>query len=131
MQIGMNLSVTEEGKKVAIGHFKKARAIYNLVGMIHEAKQMDTHISMQFTNMQAANNGGTSFIVTHSALEAARNSCERKLSEKGMNSEFTIVSGTLYVGRVIQAERLITELVTVSRRVLGPDHNITLMQLNC
>lgn len=71
---------------------------------------MDTHIFMQITNMQAANNGGTSFIVTPSALKAARNSYERKLSEKGMNSEFTIVSGTVHtrslnnVGRVIKAE---------------------------
>jgi hypothetical protein len=48
--------------------------------------------------------------VTPSALKAARNSYERKLSEKGMNSEFTIVSGTVHtrslnnVGRVIKAE---------------------------
>jgi hypothetical protein len=75
MQIGMNLSVTGEGKKVAIGHFKKANAIYNLVGMIHEAKQMDTHISMQITNMQAANNGGISFIVTPFCLGG----CEKYL----------------------------------------------------
>ena len=38
--IATRLDLTEEGTKVAIGHFKKARAIYNLVGEKEDVQQI-------------------------------------------------------------------------------------------
>jgi hypothetical protein len=49
-----------------------------------------------------------------------------------MNSDTTITSGLFYAkllhdeGCHIEAERIVTKLTTVSRRVLGPDHKTTI-----
>jgi hypothetical protein len=122
----------EEGFKILIMHWKKARAIYNLVGMKDNAHQMDTKISLCTANKQAGNEGNISTAEKNSLLEFARDIYERCcLGTQGMNSETTISTGLNYaemlwgVNRQIEAGRLGTKLATVSRRVLGPDHNVT------
>ena len=59
-----------------------------------------------------------------------------------MNAEATIHAGLNYVGALLnasralnasclfEAERRVVELVTISRRVLGPDHRITIQAVD-
>jgi hypothetical protein len=123
----------EEDFSAMITNFKKARAIYNLVGMNDDAQQMDTFISLctDSPNKQAANDGDASSSTRiHSTLEAVRNIYQRNLHTNGMDSACTIRSGVLYASvlrRVnrIEAERIITKLSTISCRVHGPDHKVT------
>jgi hypothetical protein len=85
------LDSSQEDKMIAIMHLKKARAIYNLVGMKHNAQQIDTLISM-YTAKQAANEEDT--VTFHS--EAMKNRYELNLHTKGMDSADTIRSGLTY-----------------------------------
>jgi hypothetical protein len=126
---------SEEGFKAMMQHFKKARAIYNLVDMKGDVSRMDTLISL-FTDSptkQAANDGdASSSTITNSTLEAMRNEYECNLNIRGMDSEVTIQAGLVYAkllwdaNRCIEAERIITKLSTISRRVHGPDHKVTI-----
>ena len=45
---------SEEGFKIMITHYKKARAIYNLVGMKDKANHLDTVISVLTAEKQGA-----------------------------------------------------------------------------
>ena len=125
---------SDEGLKFMMQHLKKARAIYNLVGMKDEVQQMDTFISLctDSPNEQAANDGTSSSTVNFSDLEALRNIYECNMHRHGMDSQVTIQLGLLYAKRLryedhcIEAERIITKLSTISRRVHGPDHKVTI-----
>ena len=121
------LDSSQEDKMIAIMHLKKARAIYNLVGMKHNAQQIDMIISVLTAEKQAANEEDT---VTTFPLEAMKKMYELNLHTKGMDSEDTIRSGLTYATVLqsvscIEAERLVTQLATISRRVHGPDHKTT------
>jgi hypothetical protein len=124
---------SEEGFKIMITYFKKARAIYNLVGMKFDVSRMDTIISMYTTNEQAVNNNDAPLAtITNSELEAMKKMYEHHIISKGIDSEVTIRSGLVYAKGLryefhcIEAERLVTKLATMSRRVHGPDHKITI-----
>jgi hypothetical protein len=128
-----------EAYKKVITHFKKARAIYNLVGMPDEAKQMDMKISLATNLIRIVNNPelidsdpSITTVATSANVQTVRNAYKDSLKTNGINSENTIHMGTLYVDMLfkqkckIEAERLVTELAIVSRRLLGPEHNITI-----
>ena len=124
---------SEEGFKAMITHYKKARAVYNLVGMKDSAQRMDTLISFVTAKKQAANDGeALSSTLTNSDLGFLRNNYKRVINTNGMDSEVTIRSGLLYAKGLrganlcIKAERLATKLAMISRQVHGPDHNITI-----
>jgi hypothetical protein len=122
-QLG-GIARSEEDFNAMITHYKKARAIYNLVDMKDDAQRIDTLISLctDSLNKQAANDGS----------EFVRNMYERDIHTHGMDSEVTIQAGLLYAKGLrnefhcIEAERLVTKLATISRRVHGPDHKITI-----
>ena len=102
---------SEEGFKIAITHYKKVRAIYNLVGMKDSAQQMDTIISMQTANKQAVNNeDAPSATITNSGLEAMKKMYESNIISEGMDSVIAIQSGIMYtralgnMGHCIEAE---------------------------
>jgi len=123
----------EESSQLAIKHFKKARAIYNLFDMKDEARKMDFVIQKRIDDKQAVSNGDTpSSTRTYSDtdLEFARNQYESNLNEHGIESIDTIKRGVIYaamltsVNHCIEAEHLITKLTTISRRVHGPEHSI-------
>jgi len=122
------LDSSEEGFKIMITHYKKARDIYNLVHMKDSAQRMDTVISVLTAEKQGANDEDA---ITNSALQAMKKMYELTLHTKGMDSEDTIRSGLFYAKRLrdanhcIEAERLVTQLATISRRVHGPDHKTT------
>jgi hypothetical protein len=123
---------SEEGFKAMMQHFKKARAIYNLVDMKDDVSRMDILISFVTAKKQAANDGdASSSTEMNSALAVMRNMYECNIHMHGMNSQVTIGSGLHYASvlqRVnrIEAERIITKLSTISRRVHGPDHKVTI-----
>ena len=116
-QLGTMLrNVTDkEGFNVKIMHWKKARAIFNLVGMTDTANEMDTIISWCTSKTQAANDGEASYTGTKSAVEFMRNEYDRNLNKFGMSSEATISIGLNYaemlwkVDRCIEAERLFSD----------------------
>jgi len=124
---------SKEGFKIAITHFKKARAIYNLVGLTDEAKQMENRIVVA-TELQASNDPRiiASSTVTISMLQNLKNKYEQNLNIEGMNSEDTLRPGMHYASMLwaihhfIEAERLATKLVPIIRRVHGPDHKSTI-----
>ena len=120
---------SEEGSKIMLQHIKKARAIYNLVGMKEDAQEMDTIISIKAANKQAANDGDAS---SSTSLEVMRNRYNDEVQTHGMDSEYTLQAGLLYALRLrvdnhhIDAEKLVTKLFTISRRVHGQDHKTTI-----
>jgi hypothetical protein len=122
---------SEEGFNAMMQHLKKARAIYNLVDMKGDVLQVDTLISIKAAIKQAANDGMSSSTII-CTLQEARNAYKRSISDVGMNSEVTIKLGLHYgnvlhiVKHCIEAERLVTKLYTISRRVHGPDHRTTI-----
>jgi hypothetical protein len=128
MQIGINLDLTnEEDKTVAIGHLKKARAIYNLFDMKLDAKQIEDILSI-LAEKQATNDRDA--VSLH--FEFCRNQYERHLKTFGMNSDQTLRIGLQYIValrdnyKCIEAERLAIKLATISRQVHGPEHKLTI-----
>ena len=133
-QLGVLLlmcDTSEEGFKIMITHYKKARAIYNLVGMKDKANHLDTVISVLTAEEQGANDADA-LSSTEKISGIIRNLYELHLNTKGMDSEDTIRSGLSYAKQLrsdirrIEAERLVAKLATISRRVLGPYHRITI-----
>jgi hypothetical protein len=122
-QLGGTEDSSEEDFNAMIAHYKKARAIYNLVDMKDDVSRMD--------NRQATNDGTSSYTVNFSDLEVMRNMYERDILTHGMDSQVTMRSGLLYAkglrvdNHCIEAEKLVTKLFTISRRVHGPEHNVT------
>ena len=111
--IATTLDLTEEGTKVAIGHFKKARAIYNLVREEDDVQQINTMISAYIAEKQRTNNRDTSTSTRPNLmLQSMKNKYKRNLKTKGMNSDSTIFVGLQYAealwqrNRRIEAERL-------------------------
>jgi hypothetical protein len=108
---------------------KKARAIYNLFGMRDDVLQVDAIISINASIKQF---GEAPCTVTNSFLQETRNMYESNIHTKGMDSVSTIQAGLAYanvlqiVKHCIDAERLVTKLYTISRRVHGPDHRMTI-----
>jgi len=119
------------GIQDAMVHFKKARAIFNLVGIKDEAKQMECKISLCTGAIEAAKKKETLSTRLSVSLPELRNKYEHNLNTIGMNSEGAIRSGLNYAGMLrlsfhfIEAQRLLTKLATNSRRVLGTEHKTT------
>jgi hypothetical protein len=122
---------SEKGFNIMITHYKKARAIYNLIGLKDRSNHLDTMISM-FTEIHAANDLDALSTATNSGVGVAKNRYERLLNSGGMNSERTMRSGLNYarilrrVKHHIDAERLAIKVATASRQVHGPHHNFTI-----
>ena len=127
---------SEEGFKIMITYFKKARAIYNLVGIKDNVEDMDTIISVCTANKQADyeidGDDACSATISNYELEAMRNNYKRDKNTNGMDSIITIRSGLLYAkglryeDHCIEAERLVTKLSTISRCVHGQGHKVTI-----
>jgi hypothetical protein len=113
-----------------ITHYKRARAIYNLVGQTEAAKHMDTLISASIASKQATKSGDASSISV--ALQVMKNVYKKQLDTNGMSSENTIRAGLMYakclgdVNCCIEAEQILTKLATVSCRVYGSHHKMTI-----
>jgi hypothetical protein len=124
---------SEESFKIMVTHYKKASAICNLVGMKDRSNHLDAVISVLTAEKQGANDtDALSSTEKKSVLGIIKNSYELNLHTKGMDSEDTIRSGLFYAKQLrvanhcIEAERLATKLATISRRVHGPEHNVTI-----
>jgi hypothetical protein len=124
----------EESFQLVIKHLKRARAIYNLLDMKDKARQMDFIIPSLIDDKQAATSDGDTPSSTRTYsdtdLEFARNEYESNLNTHGIESNASIKRGVMYaamltiVKRRIEAQRLITKLAIISRRVHGPEHSI-------
>jgi len=107
------------------------------------AKEVDAFISMytHTPNKQAANDGYASSsrvtssimspALTNSLLHISSELYKRFQHTHGMDSADTIKAGLNYAKVLqsvscIEAERLVTKLAAISRRVHGPDHKITI-----
>ena len=120
---------SEESKKLANTHFKKASIIWKLVGMKENATTLDNTISKYTVNGQTI----SAEAAASSILQDSRNIYERNLNTSGMESELTIQSGFSYLRslvfglHVIEGERLATKLATICRQIHGPHHKTTIM----
>jgi hypothetical protein len=88
-QLGeLTLINTVDDCKISIKHCKKARAIYNLVGMTDQATVMETKIKIA---MLALNDMNLSSTVTRSSmLQTSKDDYEKTLNDNGIESIFTI-----------------------------------------
>ena len=120
----------KESMMITITHFKKARAIYNLVGEKEDVQRVEGKID-GVTAMMQSNDQNLSTKAASTVLPAACSIYENNLNRKGMDSEDTIRTGLCYARQLwdakhcIEAERLVTKLATISRRVNGPEHKVT------
>jgi hypothetical protein len=139
IQFGVTLmgDKTEESHRLAITHFKKASAIFRLVGMKDDATAMDNKISRYPAFFKPAEEGTSSILqyskaTSSSILQDSRNNYEQKLKTWGMESEHTIQRGLHYVRALggsrhfIEGERLATKLATICRQIHGPHHKTTI-----
>ena len=116
------LDQTEEGAKTQIGYYSKARAIYDAFGKEAESKLMTKSI-----HRIRAESGGDE----GRNLKVLKNIYQSRLECAGQNAEDTILTGFNYAICLIQAyhtieaERLLTKLVAISRQVYGEDHRCT------
>jgi hypothetical protein len=122
---------SEESRNITITQFRKARAIYNLCGMTEQAEQVTADI-LQIEMIPKDEENPATILEVTSGLKRIKNDYEQELSTTGMDTEVTIQSGLLYARALwsqdcyIKATRLVTKLVPVSRRVLGPEHRSTI-----
>ena len=120
----------KESMMITITHFKKARAIYNLVGEKEYVQRVEGKIDGVTAKMQS-NDQNLSTKAASAVLPAACSIYENNLNRKGVDSEETIRTGLCYskqlweANHCIEAERLTAKLTTISRRVLGPEHKVT------
>jgi hypothetical protein len=128
---------SKEGFKVMITNFKKARAIYNLVGMNDDFQQIDAMILMltsegTLSTVTSSTNQQSASVAKSSMLQTSKNDYEQSLNMQGINSDTTIHKGLHYAAvlwdanHFIEAERIVAKLATVSRQVHGPHHNTTI-----
>jgi hypothetical protein len=128
---------SEEGFKVMITNFKKARAIYNLVGMNDDFQQIDALILMltsegTLSTVTSSTNQQSASVAKSSMLQILKNDYEQSLNMQGINSDTTIHTGLHYAQQLrvanhfIEAERIAERLATASRQVHGPHHNTTI-----
>ena len=115
---------SEESKKIAITHLKKASTIQRLLGMTDMTTAYDTICKYTAISAEAA---------ASSIFQDSRNIYERNLNRCGMESELTIQTGFSYVKvlliawHCIEAERLATKIATIVHQVHGPHHTTTIM----
>lgn len=134
--LGMNNVSTDsagEDFKAMIMHFKKALAIYNLVGKTIEAKRVEGKIAL--ANGSQSTGSVSSLAAANVVLQNTRSEYECKRNRFDESSEHTIQSGLVYAknlyyaNHLIEAERLATKLSTVSRQVHGSNHKTTIKLL--
>jgi hypothetical protein len=88
---------SEEIMKTMIIHYKKARALSNLVGMTDEAKDLDTLISLHTAEKLTKNDQNiNSSLATRSVMQSIRNNYENNIIQFGMDSTDTIEAGLIY-----------------------------------
>ena len=121
----LNFDVSEE----YIACYKKARKIYDSLGIKNEAKACQN--SIDACRIMLANDGDEAK-ANDSIAEIGRENYEHQSKMSGLMSEHAMRYGLDYARalfnahRCIKAERLAVKLATDSRRVHGPDHNCTL-----
>lgn len=124
----------EEAVLVATKHYKKARAIYNLLDMKDAAMIVEVLISgINAWVLDDATLSATLSSVTRPMLQTLGNAYELNHNDEGSDSELNIKMGLNYAGalwtmvdRCIEAERIASKLAAVSRRVHGSEHIVTI-----
>ena len=122
-RITKSLDMTKKESQIALGHMKKVRAIYNLVGMKDDANQMDSLISV-YTNLNQDDPNINSSLATSPMMQKLKYLYEESLNINGLNSVITLQSGLHYaillwnMNHCIEAERRVANVPAISRRFL-------------
>ena len=135
LKLGMvtSLDLTETRYKMSMTCYKKAHAIYNLLGLKDDSDLVEKNMAVvksAYALESAAGIDGRSTAPV--LLDAARDIYKRKISSDGLTSVQAMQSGVTYAERLkhahrgIESERLVMKLADGSLRVHGPDHNITI-----
>ena len=122
----LNSDSAEEG----IAFYKKARKVYGILGINHEANACQN--SIDAFRIIPDTGGSIETKAADTLVEITRKNYERLIELYGLTSEHALRYGVAYVGalrraqRTIEAERLVIKLAADSRRVHGSEHSCTL-----
>jgi len=113
------LSNSEESTNFKISCYEKAREIYQSVGIEHLSKNTTDEIARARAELEGNYEGD---------LIGTKNLYYKSLEVWGENSTESIMMGISYAASLrlancsIKAERLVTKLIAISRRVYGDEH---------
>ena len=116
---------TKAGARTAVGHFEKIRDNYDEVGDTKCVALAESNLIMAKATYEGVSAKGNKEKVLENQ-QKVYNLCVDRLGlegsiEIGVNLAVTLKGAY----RGIEAERLLTKLVAISKRVHGPDHNTT------
>ncbi len=120
-------SQSEERTNTEIGHYKKARDLFNSVGDTEQANLMTNCME----RASAILNGNK-----ESQFEKTKQIYDDSVTRYGEKSEQAILTGVAYAfclgreKRSIEAERLATKLAATSRQVFGEEYKCTKQAVN-
>ena len=114
----------------AIAFYKKARKVYGILGIKHEANAFQN--SIDAIRIIPDTGGSVETKAADTLVEITRKSYERLIEKNGLTAEHVLRYGVAYVNallraqRTIEAERLVVKLAADSCRVHGSEHSCTL-----
>ena len=125
---------TKEGARTAVGYFEKCRDINNSIDDSNGVLAAESNIALAKSEYEGSKAND------EEQLEKSRALYELNVEQYGQEDACTIrngidlaidLSNAKIVGcipdakRMIEGERLLTKLAAISKRVHGPDHNVT------
>jgi hypothetical protein len=114
---------SEESARRAVVHFENQLEVYKAIGDAHGIAIAKSNVAYAKSKYKGGTNG--------ELMKATREFYELRVAEFGDEHYYTIDAGIIYALRLQEAYRreeareLLTKLLTTSKRVLGPHHNIT------
>ena len=116
----------EEDTKAAMRHYEKSRDVFDEMGDAKGVSVVECNIAMLTTTSERGNK-----LNLEERLEKSRAMYEHYVKNRGQDDSYTIRNGVylakalIHTNRIIEADRLLTKLTAASKRVHGPDHDLT------
>ena len=117
---------TKESAKAAVEYFEKLRDISKAIGFVEGVALAEANIAMAMAEYE-----GNSSVSNEEAIENDQEMYKRMTRGFGEGSPDSVQAGVNLANtldeanRFLEAERLLTKLAVMSRRVHGPDHNLS------
>ena len=115
---------TEESARRAVAHIEKYLEVKEANGDVEGIATAKKYIAIAKSKYESGNN-------SEELLRASQELYELRFAKLGEENEYTIRTGRQYAidlhnaNRETEARELLTKLLTTSKQVLGPDHNVT------
>eukprot|EP00579_Thalassiosira_antarctica_P003118 CAMPEP_0201905878 /NCGR_PEP_ID=MMETSP0902-20130614/56732_1 /ASSEMBLY_ACC=CAM_ASM_000551 /TAXON_ID=420261 /ORGANISM="Thalassiosira antarctica, Strain CCMP982" /LENGTH=512 /DNA_ID=CAMNT_0048440001 /DNA_START=63 /DNA_END=1601 /DNA_ORIENTATION=+ len=120
------LEGTEESFKAAVVCFEKCRDANEAIGNTSGITLAETYLAYAKSKCE-----GGSQVSIETVLEKLQQVYEHRVEIFGENAPWTLSAGVDFAltlekaNRLLEAERLLTKLAVISKRVHGPDHQLT------